>query len=50
MAGTVFETYVVSEIVKSIRNSGKRTEYTLYYYRDRDQKEVDILYIRDQTI
>ena len=50
MAGAVFETYVVSEIVKSIRNSGKRIEYTLYYYRDRDQKEVDILYIRDQTI
>ena len=54
MAGAFFETYVVSEIVKSIRNSGKRIEYTieytLYYYRDRDQKEVDILYIRDQTI
>ena len=50
MAGAFFETYVVSEIVKSIRNSGKRIEYTLYYYRDRDQKEVDILYIRDQKI
>ena len=50
MAGAFFETYVVSEIVKSIRNSGKRIEYTLYYYRDRDQKEVDILYIKDQTI
>lgn len=50
MAGALFETYVVSEIVKSIRNSGKRTEYTLYYYRDRDQKEVDIVYIRNQTI
>ena len=50
MAGAFFETYVVSEIVKSIRNAGKRIEYTLYYYRDRDQKEVDLLYVMDQTI
>ncbi len=50
MAGAFFETYVVSEIVKSLRNSGKRIEYTLYYYRDRDQKEVDLIYIRNQTI
>ena len=40
----------MSEIVKSLRNDGKRAEYTLYYYRDRDQKEVDILYIKNQTI
>ena len=50
MAGAFFETYVVSEIVKSIRNAGKRIEYCLYYYRDRDQKEVDLLYIRNQAI
>ncbi|MBQ6148567.1 MAG: ATP-binding protein [Oscillospiraceae bacterium] len=50
MAGAFFETYTVSEIVKSIKNSGKRIEYTLYYYRDRDQKEVDLLYILNQTI
>ena len=50
MAGAFFETYVVSEIVKSIRNAGKRVEYTLYYYRDRDQKEVDLIYVKNQTI
>ncbi len=50
MAGAFFETYVVSEIVKSIRNSGKRIEYTLYYYRDRDQKEVDLIYVKDQML
>lgn len=50
MAGAFFETYVVSEIVKSIRNSGKRIEYLLYYYRDRDQKEVDLIYIKDQKL
>ena len=50
MAGAFFETYVVSEIVKSIRNSGKRIENCLYYYRDRDQKEVDLIYIKDQKL
>ena len=50
MAGAFFETYVVSEIVKSIRNAGKRIEYTLYYYRDRDQKEVDLIYVKNQMI
>lgn len=50
MAGAFFETYVVSEIIKSIRNAGKRIEYTLYYYRDRDQKEVDLIYVKDQTL
>ena len=50
MSGEFFETYVVSEMIKSLKNAGKRVEYTLYYYRDRDQKEVDILYIKDQTI
>ncbi len=50
MAGAFFETYVVSEIVKSIRNAGKRTEYCLYYYRDRDQKEVDLIYVKDQKL
>lgn len=50
MSGSFFETYVVSEMIKSLKNEGMRVEYTLYYYRDRDQKEVDILYIKDQTI
>ena len=50
MSGAFFETYVISEIVKSIRNKGKRIENILYYYRDRDQKEVDVLYIKDQKI
>ncbi|MCR5609302.1 MAG: ATP-binding protein [Lachnospiraceae bacterium] len=50
MGGAFFETYVVSEIVKSIRNNGKRIEYSLFYYRDRNQKEIDIVYVKDQTI
>lgn len=50
MAGAFFETYVVSEIVKSIRNAGKRVENTLYYYRDRDHKEVDLIFDIDQRL
>ena len=50
MAGAFFETYVVSEIVKSIRNTGKRIENTLFYYRDRDQKEVDLIFVIDQKL
>ena len=50
MSGAFFETYVVSEIAKSIRNCGKRTESCLFYYRDRDKKEVDLIYVKDQTL
>jgi uncharacterized protein len=42
-AGAFFETYVVGEILKSWYNSGK--EPPLYYYRDVDRKEVDLLMV-----
>ncbi len=41
MNGAVLENYVVSEIVKSHYNSGR--ELFLYYYRDKDSKEIDII-------
>lgn len=41
MDGAFFETYVVSEIVKSYFNAGKRPD--LFYYRDIDKKELDLL-------
>jgi predicted AAA+ superfamily ATPase len=41
MNGSIFETYVVSEIVKSYYHSGKRPP--LFYYRDTDQKEIDLI-------
>ncbi len=43
MAGAFYETYVVSEIVKSYMNSGNDYRQNLYYYRDRDNKEVDLI-------
>ena len=41
MNGALLENYVVSEIQKSYQNVGK--EAYLYYYRDKDAKEIDLL-------
>lgn len=41
MSGAVLENFVVSEIVKSYQNCGR--EAFIYYYRDKDTKEIDIL-------
>lgn len=43
MDGAFFETYVVSEIVKSCYNAGKPVD--LFYYRDIDKKEIDLLLV-----
>lgn len=41
-AGNIYENFIVSEILKSHLNAGK-TISSIYYYRDRDQKEIDIV-------
>lgn len=41
MSGAFFESFVFSEIYKSYLNRGK--EPPLFFYRDKDQKEIDIL-------
>lgn len=41
MNGALLENYVVGEIQKSYQNEGK--EAFLYYYRDKDAKEIDLL-------
>ena len=43
MAGNIFETFVVSEIIKSYLNQGLDIEDWLFYYRDRDGKEIDLI-------
>ena len=48
MDGAFLETYCVSEIVKSYYNSGKRPD--LFYYRDIDGKEVDLLITEGNSI
>ena len=49
-SGPIFETYVVSEIIKSFVNSGKDVRKHLYYYRDNNQKEIDLLINYNNTI
>lgn len=41
MSGAMLETYVVSEIIKNYLNNGR--EPRLYFYRDKDQNEIDLL-------
>lgn len=48
MDGAFLETYVVTEIVKSCFNAGKPAD--LFYYRDIDRKEIDLLIIEGDTM
>jgi len=48
MSGAIFETWVVSEIIKSYYNEGKRPP--LYYYRDKDMKEIDVIIYENGTV
>lgn len=42
-SGAFYETYVISEIIKSYYNNSKSYKREIYYYRDKDQKEVDLI-------
>ena len=44
MDGAFFETWAVTEIVKSFINAGLRSD--LYYYRDSDRREIDLVIAR----
>ncbi len=48
MSGAMLETYVFTEILKSWWNRGKQPP--LYYYRDKDGKEIDLLIVQDRAI
>ncbi len=48
MSGAVLETWVVSEIIKSYWHAGQRAP--LYYFRNRDAREIDVLIVRDGTV
>ena len=48
MSGAFFETYVVSEIIKSYYNAGKRPP--IFYYRDTDNKEIDLILEQDNIL
>ena len=48
MNGAVLENYVVAEIRKTYLNSGQ--EPYMYYYRDKDMKEIDIVLEHDGVL
>lgn len=39
----IFETYVVTEIIKSYTNAGKDAKRYIYYYRDNNGNEIDLI-------
>lgn len=49
MAGAFFETFVVAEILKSYTNAGI-LEPPLFFYRDKEQNEIDLLVQHDQAL
>ena len=49
-SGQIFETYIVSEIIKSYNNNCRDPRLHLYYYRDNNQKEIHLLIIDQDNI
>lgn len=50
MSGAMFENYVISEIIKSYSNNGINTRSRLFYYRDNNGKEIDLLILDNGKI
>lgn len=48
MSGAILETFIFTEILKSYWHNGKRAP--LYFYRNSDKKEIDLLIIQDEVI
>ncbi len=48
MAGPILETWIMSEILKTWWHNGRRPSF--YFYRDKDQKEIDLLIVQDGMI
>lgn len=50
MSGAIFETYAVSEIIKSYANAGIDIRSRFCYYRDNNSKEIDMLIVQNGKI
>ena len=48
MSGAILETWIVTEMLKAWWHNGRNAPF--YFYRDKDQKEVDLLIVLDGTI
>lgn len=49
MAGAFFESFVISEIIKSYYNAGI-SDPPIYFYRDKDMNEIDLLIENNGTL
>lgn len=49
MSGSLFENFVVSEIIKSYYNAGHETE-KIFFYRDKDKREIDLVIEKDNIL
>lgn len=55
VAGNMFETFVVNEILKSYANEGKDYKFNIYYYRGKDksstsENEIDLIIEEDGVL
>jgi predicted AAA+ superfamily ATPase len=48
MSGAIFETHVLGELLKSWWHRARSP--SLYYYRDKDQKEIDFVIVENNTM
>jgi len=48
MSGAFFETFVVSEVIKSYQNQGLNAP--ICYYRDKDKREIDLIIEQNNTL
>ena len=48
MSGAILETWILVEILKSYWHNGQ--QLTCYYYRDKEQKEIDLLIEKNGTL
>ncbi|MDA8141876.1 MAG: ATP-binding protein [Desulfobacteraceae bacterium] len=47
-SGAIVKTWILSELLKSWWHNGRRAPF--YFYRDKDQKEIDLLIVQDGTL
>ena len=50
MAGAMFETYVISEIIKEYSNAGIDVRSRLSYYRDNNGREIDLIIMENGVL
>ena len=46
----IFETYIISEIVKSYANNSRDPRLRLFYYRDNNHKEIDLIVVDQDKV